>query len=577
MNPLAPEIEFRDPHGSGRRKRPLEALFSPKSVAVIGATEKAGSVGLAVMQNLRPFPGRVHPINPKRAHVCGVPAVPSISALPEPPDLAVLVTPAAAIPGLLAECGAVGVPAAIIISAGFKEVGPDGVRLEAECLEVARRTGMRLLGPNCLGLMAPPAGLNATFAADMAASGGVAFLSQSGALCTAVLDWSLREKVGFSAFVSVGSMLDVGWGDLITHFGDDPDTRSIVCYMESVGDARAFLSAAREVALTKPIVVLKVGRTEAAARAAASHTGSLTGSDAVLDAAFHRVGVLRVNTIGELFNMAELLAKEPLPKGPRLTIVTNAGGPGALAADALSASGGELAGLSPELRKALDELLPPHWSRNNPIDVLGDADSSKYACAVELAANDPETDGVMVVLTPQAMTDCTGTAEALRSVKRPPGKPLLTSWMGGPAVDLGREALNAGGIPTFNYPDTAARAFALMWRYSRDLKLIYETPALDSESPIGRTHADLAGSLIEAVAATGRTLRIEAASFGLRHSHRADASGVDGGRGDAPGGGGRLPCGAQIVVGNGDAQDGRGRGAVGPQGSGGRAAGVERD
>ncbi len=462
-------------------------------------------------ENLGLFDGNVFPVNPRHAIVGGHAAFPSIGAVPGPVDLAIIVTPAPTVPGILRECAYAGLPAAIIISAGFRESGAAGAELEVQCLAEARRGKMRLLGPNCLGLMMPHARLNATFAASMAEPGSVAFLSQSGALCTAVLDWSHRENVGFSAFVSVGSMLDVGWGDLITHFGDDPRTRSIVCYMESVGDARSFLSAAREVALTKPIIVLKVGRTDAAAKAAASHTGAFTGSDDVLEAAFRRVGVLRVNTIGELFNMAELLAKQPRPRGSRLAIVTNAGGPGALATDALVSGGGQVAPLSQKTIAELNTFLPPHWSHGNPVDVLGDADATRYARAVELAAQDPQSDGVLVILTPQAMTDAKGTAEAMRALTLPPGKPVLASWMGGPGVAPGVAALNAAGIPTFDYPDTAARAFARMWRYSDNLRALYETPSLRADSvAVGNRAA--AGELLASVRQTGRTLLTEAES-----------------------------------------------------------------
>ena len=467
--------------GVGRATTSVAAMFAPRNIAVIGASERAGSVGQALLQNLQIFKGRVFPINPNHKTLGGLDAFPHLDAVQEKVDLAVIATPAPTVPGIIRECAKAGVSAAIIISAGFRECGPTGAELEQQCLAEARRAKMRLLGPNCLGLMVPHARLNATFAQGMAQPGSIAFLSQSGALCSAVLDWSFRENVGFSAFVSVGSMLDVGWGDLITHFGDDPHTKSIVCYMESVGDARSFMSAAREVALTKPIIILKVGHTEAAAKAAASHTGALTGSDAVLDAAFRRAGVLRVNTIGELFNMAELLAKQPRPRGPHLAIVTNAGGPGALATDSLVASGGHLAELRPDTQDALNHLLPPHWSHGNPIDVLGDADATRYAKAVELAAQDSQSDGVLVILTPQAMTDAKGTAEAIRSLAKHTNKPLLASWMGGAGVDAGKGILNAAGIPTFDYPDTAARAFALMWRYSENLRSLYETPTLAPE------------------------------------------------------------------------------------------------
>ncbi len=305
-------------------------------------------------------------------------------------------------------------------------------------MEYARKGNMRIIGPNCLGVMSPITGLNATFASTVARPGKVAFISQSGALCTAVLDWSLEEHVGFSAFVSIGSMLDVGWGDLIYYLGDDPHTESIVIYMETIGDARAFMSAAREVSLTKPIIVIKPGRTAGAAKAAASHTGSLTGSDEVLDVAFRRSGVLRVNQIAELFYMAEVLAKQPRPKGNRLTILTNAGGPGVLATDALITNGGELAELSAETMEAYNQLLPPAWSHNNPVDILGDASPDRYATALEIAARDPNSDGMLVILTPQAMTDPTKTAEKLKPYAQALGKPILASWMGGPDIARGR-------------------------------------------------------------------------------------------------------------------------------------------
>jgi acetyltransferase len=491
-----------------RRSTELDTLFAPKSVAVLGATEKEGSVGRAVLENLAGFKGNVFPVNPKRATVLGRAAFATIAALPEAPDLAVIVTPAASVPGLVRECVAKGVPSAIIISAGFKETGPAGAGMEQEILAAARSGGMRIIGPNCLGVMSPALGFNATFAASMARPGNVAFISQSGALCTAILDWSFRENVGFSAFVSIGSMLDVGWGDLITYLGDDPLTKSIVCYMESVGDARSFLSAAREVALSKPIIVLKVGRTDAASKAAASHTGALTGSDEVLDAAFRRAGVLRVDTIGELFNMAEVLAKQPRPRGPRLAIITNAGGPGALSTDMLIRSGGELAGLSPETRDSLDALLPAHWSRGNPVDILGDADAERYSRAVEIVSKDSNNDGLLVILTPQKMTDCTGTADRLKLFAKLGSKPLLASWMGGPEVLAGEEILNQASIPTFAYPDAAARAFERMWSYSENLRAIYETPAVEETADV-QTEQSRVSAIIHQVRRSGRTILTE--------------------------------------------------------------------
>jgi len=369
--------------------------------------------------------------------------------------------------------------------------------------------------------MSPHHGLNATFATSMARPGHLGFISQSGALCTAILDWSHREMVGFSAFVSVGSMLDVGWGDLIQYLGDDPKTRSIIVYMESVGDARSFLSVAREVALSKPIIVIKPGRTAAAAMAAASHTGALTGQDEVLDAAFRRCGVVRVNTIAELFNLSEALDKQPRPNGPRLTMVTNSGGPAVLATDALLAYGGLLAELSGDTVERLNQCLPRHWSHQNPIDIIGDADAGRYSQAVDLAVKDPATDGLLVILAPTGLTDPTAVAEQMTQYAKIGGKPVLASWMGGEDVAKGVSILKRAGIPTYDYPDSAARVFQLMWSYSANLQLLYETPeAFDSEDPAsyGDTRAK-AAQLIEGARAKGRTLLTEAESKALLASY----------------------------------------------------------
>jgi len=490
-------IKLSSPRG------PLDPFFAPTSVALIGATETQPSVSRTILSNLALFQGKIYPVNPKRDQVLGRKAYPSIRAVPDSVDLAVIVTPAESVPAIVAECAAAKIPAAIIISAGFKETGARGTELERQIL--ANRGEMRIIGPNCLGVMAPMAGLNATFANAMARPGSIGFLSQSGALCTAILDWSLREMVGFSAFVSTGSMLDVGWGDLIDYLGDDPHTRAILLYMESVGDARSFLSAAREVALRKPIIVIKAGRSDQAARAASSHTGALTGSDEVLDAALRRSGVLRVDRISDLFYMAEVLAKQPRPKGPRLLIVTNAGGPGVLATDALIAEGGELAELSAETLAALDKVLPAHWSHQNPVDVIGDATAERFALTLAAVKNDPGVDGLLVSLTPQGMTSPSDVAERLQPFAKFDGKPVLASWMGGASVARGEEILNAAGIPTFPFPDTAARAFAYMWQYSDNLRGLYETPQL-AEASVDR---GAARAVLQAARAEGRTLLTE--------------------------------------------------------------------
>jgi acetyltransferase len=505
-------LECNDPaHDIWKGQRhPLDCIFHPRSVAVIGASEREGSVGRTLLWNLirSPFGGTVFPVNPQRHSILGIKSYPDIAHVPEVVDLVVIATPAATVPQVIRECVAAGVKGAIIVSAGFKEIGKAGAALEQEILTEARRGGMRIIGPNCLGLMNPLVGLNATFAGAIARAGNVAFISQSGALCTSILDWSLGENVGFSAFVSIGSMLDVGWGDLIEYLGDDPHTQSIVLYMESIGDAHAFLSAAREVAMDKPIIVLKVGHTEAAAKAAASHTGALTGSDEVLNSAFRRCGVLRVHTISDLFDMAEILAKQPRPKGNRLSIVTNAGGPGAIATDALISGGGALSELAPETLTELDLILPAQWSHHNPIDILGDASCDRYAQTLEVVANDPNSDGLLVILTPQAMTDPTHTAEKLKAYSQL-GKPILSSWMGGNEVAAGTQILNQANIPTFPYPDTAVRLFNYMWRYSYNLRGIYETPSLPADSDLFTPDRQMVEQIFQQATSNGRTLLTE--------------------------------------------------------------------
>lgn len=495
---------------------PLDAIFTPHSVAVVGASDRQGGIGRAVLWSLlsSPFGGTVYPVSDKRPNVLGIKAYKNIQDIPETVDLAVIVTPADTVPGVIGQCVAAGVRGAIVISAGFKEHGEHGKELERQILDQLRNSHMRLIGPNCLGVMNPISGLNATFASNsMPRAGNVAFLSQSGALGTAILDWAQQELVGFSAFVSIGSMLDVDWGDLIDYLGNDPRTHSIVMYMESVGDARSFLSAAREVSLSKPIIVIKAGRSEAAAHAAASHTGTLAGSDEVLEAAFRRCGVLRVNTIAELFYMADVLSKQPRPKGPRLAVVTNAGGPGVLAADSIIAAGGELAEISTSTMDQLNQMLPPHWSHNNPVDILGDALPDKYAQVVEAVANDPNNDGLLAVICPQGMAHPTLTAEKLVPFAKGLGKPVLACWMGGAEMAAGIQILNRAGIPTFHYPDTAARIFYFMWRYTYLLRGLYETPLLPhgAEGP-DRARAE---ALLQAVRQSGRTLLTEPESKDL--------------------------------------------------------------
>lgn len=491
------------PHGFS-----LDPFFKPAAVAVIGASGTAGSVGSILMRNLltNTFGGVVYPVNPKRRAVHGVSCYPSLEDVPAVVDLAVIATPAATVPGTIRQCVERGVPAAIIISAGFSELGTEGRKLEQQIRDTARGR-MRIVGPNCLGIIHPGSGLNASFAAAMPPAGRVALLSQSGAICTSILDWAREQHVGFSSFVSVGTMLDVDFADLLDYFGDDPDTRSIVLYMESVGDVRKFFSAARAVARSKHVIVVKAGRHEAGARAAASHTGAMAGSDAVFDAAVHRAGVLRVLTIPDLFNMSEILAQQPAPRGPALAIITNAGGPGVMATDALMTRGGQLAHLSPATVEALNAVLPPFWSHANPIDVLGDATPERYRKATEICAKDPNVQGLLVLLTPQAMTDPTETARQLTPFAHLEGKPVLASWMGGADVRAGRQLLGQAGIASFDSPEAAIDAFLHLVDYRRNQELLYEQPAALPEG--WAPDQDAVRRLLAQVRAAGRTLLTE--------------------------------------------------------------------
>jgi acetyltransferase len=501
-------------------RRDLDVFMRPKAVAVIGATERVGAMGRTLLWNLitGPFRSAVYPVNLKRSNILGLKAYPSLEHIPEQVDLAVIVTPAETVPGVIHECVDHGVKGAIIISAGFKEAGARGAELERQVLAEAYRGKIRVIGPNCMGVMCPINGLNASFAQSLAQPGSIGFISQSGALCTTILDWSLREHVGFSAFFSVGSMVDVGWGDLIDYLGDDPNTRSIVIYMESVGDIRKFLSAAREVALNKPIIVIKAGRSAQAAKAAACHTGALTGRDEVLDAALRRVGVWRVNNISDIFYLTEVLASQRRPQGPRLAIITNAGGPGVLATDSLLEAGGELAEISPATMEQLNRVLPPHWSHNNPIDIIGDAGPDRYKTVVEIMAKDPDNDGLLVIITRQGMTDVMAIAQFLQYHAKQDSKPIIVTWMGGDEAAAGGAILNRAGIPTFQFPETAVRIFQYMWRYSYNLRSLYETPTLADDEG-GREERTAATRIIETVRESGRTILTEAESKRLLRAY----------------------------------------------------------
>ncbi len=460
--------------------RNLDKLFEPKSVAVIGASNTKGSVGYILLRNLigAEYDGVVYPVNRTALSVQGIQAYPTIAQVPRKIDLAIIAVPAKTVPDVVRECGEAGVAGAVIVSSGFKEIGAAGKKLEEQVVSIAESYGLRLLGPNCLGYVRPALNLNATFAHVMPEAGRVAFISQSGALGTAVLDWATANEVGFSAFVSVGSMCDVDFGDLIDYFGADPQTNSIILYIESLPDARKFMSAARHFAKTKPIIVVKSGRTARSALAAASHTGAIAGDDTLYSAAFRRAGVVRVEEIEDLFDASEALSRVSSPRGPKLGIVTNAGGPGVMASDRLLALGGELAELSPETDAKLRECLPSFAARGNPVDVGGDADAERYAAAAAALMDDPNCDGVLAILTPQAMSYPTQTAEALIEVaKRHVRKPLLTSFMGEIKVAEGIRLLRTAHVPTFDTPEDAVRAYLYMYQYTKSLATLYETPA----------------------------------------------------------------------------------------------------
>ncbi len=456
----------------------IERMFDPKSVALIGATDKAGTVGEATLRNLLLGKQKrsIFPVNPNHKSIMGLQCYPSISAVKEHVDLAVVATPASSVPAVVEECGKAGVDGVVIISAGFREVGEAGAKLEEEIQSIRSRYGFRLLGPNCVGFARPSAHLNATFLRDNPEPGSIAFISQSGALGSAILDWAMVSRVGFSLFASLGSMLDLDFGDLIDFLGSDPSTRSIILYVEGIGHARKFMSAARGFARTKPIIVLKAGKHNTGARAVRSHTGALAGDFEVYDAAFKRVGVVRVDEIGDLFNCASVLDSRRLPAGPRLAVVTNAGGPGVVASDAVADHGGELAKLSDETMRVLNDRLPAFWSRGNPVDVLGDADVARYSSALEACLADPNVDGILAICTPQGVTPSTELADAVINSAREKRKPVLTVWMGEKGVVDARRKFSENSIPTYPTPEQAVKTYMYMYRYRRNLDLLYETP-----------------------------------------------------------------------------------------------------
>ena len=460
----------------------LGKIFNPKSIAVIGASNKEGSVGYTLMKNLTEFgyEGDIYPVNIRENEILGLNAYQNLEQLPKSVDLAIIATPAGTVPSLLEQCGRCGITRIIVISAGFKEIGAEGKALEDRILEIRRKYDLRIIGPNCLGIIRPSLHLNATFTTLMPKPGSIAFISQSGAVGDAILDWAINKNIGFSSFVSIGSMIDVDFGDLIDYFGTDPATKSILLYIEGMTEARNFMSAARHFARMKPIIVVKAGKFNESAKAVSSHTGSLTGEDLAYDAAFKRAGVVRVEEVADLFSSAEVLSMQPLPKGPNLAIITNAGGLGVMATDALMARQGKLAKLSQKTIETLNKSLPHYWSRGNPIDVLGDAKADRYKAVIEACLADENVDGLLIINI--AVGNPTEIAKAIvkTSKEQRNNKTILTSFLGS-ARARRKEAevnqiLTKNKIPTFSTPEQAVKAYMYMYQYKRNLELLYETP-----------------------------------------------------------------------------------------------------
>jgi acetyltransferase len=503
----------------------LDKIFKPRSIAVIGASTRENSVGYTLFKNLieSGFKGGLYPVNQKNKEVIGVKAYESISKVPKPVDLAVIILPSQLVPAIVEECGKAGVGGLVIISAGFQEAGEEGKKMVANILNTCRKYNMRLIGPNCLGIINPKLGMNATFAKRMALPGNIAFISQSGALCSSILDWACEQNVGFSHFVSIGSMIDIGFAELIDYFGMHEETSCILIYMESLTHARRFMSAARAFARSKPIIILKAGKSQDGTKAAMSHTGTLAGNDAAFDAAFQRAGCIRVERISQLFNCAQALSMQPRPAGNRLAIVTNAGGPGVLATDYLTTRGARLAQLSPESIAKLNEALPINWSHGNPVDVLGDASPVEYRKAVDICLQDENVDGVLTILTTQTVTDASGTAAELVEAGKHTRKPLLAAWMGERDVWEAREIMEAGKIPNYRYPESGVDVFLQMWQYTHNLETLYETPPEAPRRFVPKR--DAAWHIIRTALAEGRHYLLEHESKGLLNCYSISVGG----------------------------------------------------
>jgi len=494
----------------------LSALFAPKSVAMFGASETPDSVGQVVFKNLLDggFDGDIYAINPKRETVQGQKAYPNLEEVGEDVDLAIVATPARTVPGIVEQCGEYGIKSMIILSAGFREIGEQGRALEDKVIDTARSHGIRFMGPNCLGLIRPSIGLNATFGNNNAAKGGVALVSQSGALCTSILDWAENRDVGFSAVVSTGIAADIDFGDILDFLASDPKTESIILYVEGLSDSRRFMSGLRAASRIKPVIAIKAGRSAEGAAASMSHTGAIVGGDAAFTAALNRSGVVRVDTISQVFAAAGTLSSKYKSAGDRMAIITNAGGPAVLATDRAPEVGLQIAELGDETLKALNEVLPATWSHGNPVDIIGDATPERYEEAVDIVLKDPSVDGALVILTPQAMTAPVEVAEAVVKASEKNRKPIITSWMGGRQVNPARALFRQARIPTFNTPEAAVDAFHYLARYRANQQLLLQTPGrlpIEHDEP----NIDAARLIIESALNEKRSVLTEPESIAL--------------------------------------------------------------
>ncbi|RPJ47871.1 MAG: bifunctional acyl-CoA synthetase/GNAT family N-acetyltransferase [Betaproteobacteria bacterium] len=498
----------------------LTPLFEPASVAIIGASTRGGSIGAVLIENMLAarYRGTLYAVNPRQTSIRGVPCFPSIDKVPQRVDLAVIATPPETVPQLIAQCGIAGVHAVVVITAGFSETGADGARLERELLENARQHRVRVIGPNCLGIMRPELGLNATFARGNALPGSLGLVSQSGALCTAMLDWAVANGIGFSSVVSLGGSRDIDFGEIIDYLVNDPRTEHILLYIEGVRDARRFLSSLRAAARLKPVILMKVGRHPVGSRAAVSHTGAIVGADDVFDAAIHRAGAVRVTTIGQLVAAAQALSAHIRPRGDRLAIITNGGGPGVMAADRAADLGIPLAELSSATVASLQSALPANWSHGNPMDLIGDADAERYRAGLSACLDDENVDGALVMLTPQAMTEPSAVADAVVEAARGRSKPVLACWMGDASVIDGRRRLARAGIPVFRTPEPAVEMFAHVSSFYRNQRALLQTPgpqALRSAPDL-----DAARLIIESVLTDRRSVLNEIESKALLSAFR---------------------------------------------------------